>query len=301
MKGILIVAMLFVSTLAFSQSKIIEGGGAGSYKAIAITDASFPGYTIYRPQNLQSVVSETNLPLIVFANGGCTNSNLPFENYLNEIASFGYVIVAVGPLHLSVDEMMNDTDSRTQMPPAMLIEAINIMEKCNEDPSSEFYHKMDMSSIAVMGQSCGGVQAIAVSSDPRITTTICLNSGVINNREGTDSKFASSLLATKDDLRKIHSPILYVIGGESDIAYPNAMDDYSRLNNVFVSMASFDVGHGGTYSERYGGSFASITLQWLEWHLKNKPWMGSIFNGEECICQYPGWSVIFKNEQYLKK
>jgi pimeloyl-ACP methyl ester carboxylesterase len=51
--------------------------------------------------------------------------------------------------------------------------------KQNADRSSPFYKKIDVSKVAVMGQSCGGLQAIAVSPDPRVTTSVIMNSGVL--------------------------------------------------------------------------------------------------------------------------
>ena len=276
--------------------KTIDNGGAGTYKAIAIHDASFPEYTIYRPANLQFAAYNTTLPLVIFGNGGCMNTSVPFEKFLNEIASFGYIIVAIGPLQHSVDDIMNDSIARMYTSPAKMIEAIDRMEKCCNDPTSEYYSIIDLNNIAVMGQSCGGLQALAVSGDPRIATTVCLNSGVFMPDGGQPNN-----VVDKDVLKTFHSPVLYVTGGPSDIAYNYALDDYSQISNVFVSMANYDVGHDGTFSEKFGGSFSLIVMQWLEWQLKNKEWTGKIFTGENCTCEYPGWSIILKNSNLLNE
>lgn len=53
----------------------------------------------------------------------------------------------------------------------------------------------------------------------------------------------------KDILNKLHSPVIYINGGEKDIAYANGMDDFAKIEKVPVAMANLDVGHGGTYSE----------------------------------------------------
>jgi dienelactone hydrolase len=47
----------------------------------------------------------------------------------------------------------------------------------NDRQGSEYYHKIDTAKVAVMGQSCGGGQAIDLSLDPRVTTSVILNSG----------------------------------------------------------------------------------------------------------------------------
>lgn len=292
------ILLFFLSFVCKSQGiidfKIIDNGGAGTYKAIAAQDVNFPEYTIYRPENLQFAASNTTLPLIIFGNGGCVNTSVPFEKFLNEIASFGYIVIAIGPLRHSVDDFMNDSIARMYTYPSKLTEAIDRMEKCCKDSTSEYYSIIDLNNIAIMGQSCGGLQALAVSADPRVTTTVCLNSGVFIPGEGQ-----LNTVVEKDVLETLHSPVLYMIGGPSDIAYNNALDDYSRINNVFVSMANYDVGHGGTYSEKFGGSFSLIAMQWFEWQLKDKRWAGEIFFGEDCTCLYPGWSIVFKNFNLL--
>ncbi|MEZ5072959.1 MAG: hypothetical protein R2751_18940 [Bacteroidales bacterium] len=43
---------------------------------------------------------------------------------------------------------------------------------CGEDPQSEFHGKIDLGNIAVMGQSCGGLQAIETSPSPQVATSV---------------------------------------------------------------------------------------------------------------------------------
>jgi dienelactone hydrolase len=276
----------------FTDRKIIDNGGAGTYKAIAVHDAKFQGYTIYRPENLKFAASNTTLPVIVFGNGDCPDTSLPFEKFLNEIASFGYVIIAVGPLPNAGLGSGNNNIIPMATSPTKMKAAIDLMEKCCKDSTSEYYAMIDLKHIAVMGHSYGGIQALALSADPRIATTICLNSAVFMP-EGEQ--------VGKHVLESLHSPVLYMIGGPSDVAYPYALDDYSQINKVFVSMANYDVGHGGTYSEKFGGSCSLIAMQWFEWQLKNKEWTGRIFTGENCTCEYPGWLVVSKNNNMLKQ
>ena len=54
----------------------------------------------------------------------------------------------------------------------------------------------------------------------------------------------------KDQLLRIHTPVLYMLGGESDIAYANGMDDFHRINHVPAIAINYPVGHGGTYRRR---------------------------------------------------
>ena len=41
--------------------------------------------------------------------------------------------------------------------------------------------------------------------------------------------------------------VIYILGGPSDIAYPNGMDDFARIGHVPVAVANLPVGHGGIH------------------------------------------------------
>jgi hypothetical protein len=101
---------------------------------------------------------------------------------------------------------------------------------------------------------------------------------------------------TKDHLLKLHSPTLYLLGGEKDIAYANGMDDFKRIDHVPVFAANMDVGHGGTYSQPHGGEFAKVAAAWYKWQLKGDKEAGKMFTGNPCgLAQNPLWKVEKKN------
>ena len=101
---------------------------------------------------------------------------------------------------------------------------------------------------------------------------------------------------TKDDLMKFHGPVLYIMGGPSDIAYENAMDDFARVDHVPIVMTNLDVGHGGTYHKPHGGEFTPVALAWLDWHLKGKQAASAMFLGEDStLNRDPAWSIELKN------
>jgi len=94
----------------------------------------------------------------------------------------------------------------------------------------------------------------------------------------------------KDVLQKLHSPVIYIIGGEKDIAYPQAVDDFAKIDKVPVAMANLDVGHGGTYSQPNGGEFGRVAVSWLKWTLKKDETAGKMFSGESCgLCKDDKW------------
>jgi hypothetical protein len=99
-----------------------------------------------------------------------------------------------------------------------------------------------------------------------------------------------AMAITKDVLQKLHSPVIYIIGGEKDIAYPQAVDDFAKIDKVPVAMANFDVGHGGTYNQPNGGEFGRIAVAWLQWTLKGDETAGKMFTGQSCgLCNDAKW------------
>src|SRR5579864_5553141 len=73
------------------------GRGSGPYKAVMEMDAGLPDHTVYRPENL-SALNGMNLPLVVWGNGACVNAGNSFSNFLTDISSYGFLVVALGPI-----------------------------------------------------------------------------------------------------------------------------------------------------------------------------------------------------------
>ena len=64
------------------------------------------------------------------------------------------------------------------------IASVNWAVAENSRKDSKYYQKLDTSKIAMMGQSCGGIQTLEVSNDPRFTTIVMWNSGVLSRMPG---------------------------------------------------------------------------------------------------------------------
>ncbi len=80
------------------KTHMVEGGGTGPYKAEIVQDASLPTHTIYRPKDMAAAVRDQGrLPVIVYANGACLNNNVQMRLLLSEVASHGYLAIAIGP------------------------------------------------------------------------------------------------------------------------------------------------------------------------------------------------------------
>lgn len=283
-------SLLFCFT-GFCQSvKTIEEGGTGPFKAIIVGEKSLPQHTVYRPNDLSKT---EKLPVMVWGNGGCANSSEGHQNFLNEIASHGYIILAIGPF-VAVGEKLNEEEAKKRTASAMMLEALDWITAQNKDKSSLYYQKIDTKNVAVAGMSCGGLQAIEVAGDPRFKTALVMNSGVLNGPP--PSNLPGMPAVTKEKLNSFHAPALYVIGDSTDIAYNNAMDDFRRINHVPVVMTNLNVGHGGTYRKPHGGAFSPLVLNWLDWQLKGKKDNAKLFVGQNCFwCGKDGWRVEAKN------
>jgi hypothetical protein len=94
----------------------------------------------------------------------------------------------------------------------------------------------------------------------------------------------------------LHSPVIIVTGGETDIAYANGKRDFdtmpARIPAFYGVYAS--VGHGGTYNEDNGGAFGSAAVAWLKWQLmKDAGATGKgYFVGRACsLCGNAQWTI----------
>ncbi|MCQ2145142.1 MAG: hypothetical protein MJY72_05325 [Bacteroidales bacterium] len=88
------------------KTQVIENGGTGPYKSIAVGDETLPTHVIYRPNDLKAAVEKNGgkLPVVVYANGACVNNSLEMSRLLSEVASYGYVLIAIGPYEEYTDE-----------------------------------------------------------------------------------------------------------------------------------------------------------------------------------------------------
>ena len=172
--------------------------------------------------------------------------------------------------------------------PKMLLEVLDWLTDQNADAKSEYYHCLDLDHVAAMGQSCGGAQVLGVSHDPRIKTCVMLNTGI------GDMEMMGS---TKENLKNLHQPMFYMIGGPADIAYANAQKDYERIaDNIPVVMLNSKDGHSGTYYEKHGGNYAKAVVKWLDWQLKGKVGQSALFLDDDYLkMKFPEWQGVRKN------
>lgn len=273
-----------------TASRVIEDGGTGPFKAVMASDRTFATHTVFRPNNL-GAPGTTKLPIIAWGNGACANSPWEHVNFLSEIASYGFLVVAIGPM--PAEGQRGGPGGTTKS--SLLTDAINWAIAQNSDKTSPYYDKLEVTKIAVAGMSCGGLQTLEVATDPRVVTAMICNSGILPTPNAGKSGMPQ---LTKDQLEKIRVPMIYILGGKRDIAHDNGMDDFRRINHVPVFAANLDVGHGGTYRQPHGGDFAKVATAWLQWQLKHDREAEKMFVGNPSgVEKMPGWTVEKKNIQ----
>jgi hypothetical protein len=285
-----------------TTSRAVEPSGPpvplGPYADVTIESAAgLPTHTVYRPTKLAAFPGQDTLPIVVWGNGACRLDGLMYKGFLTKIASHGFLVVVAGPKDAPPPPPPAVVPPGGTPPPVVglggkaehLIQAIDWAFTENRREGSPLRGKIDTGHVAMMGQSCGGLMAIEAAHDPRITTLVIWNSGVLNNTAGTQSLSN----ATKETLKTFHTNTAYFNGGPTDVAFENSNDDVSRINQVPVFYGVMkDGGHMATYAHVNGGKFAEVGANWLMWRLKGNKKAGAMFEGATCgLCTDPNWTV----------
>ncbi|KAK0611306.1 hypothetical protein B0T14DRAFT_594434 [Immersiella caudata] len=244
------------------------------------TDPTLPSHVIYAPTNPPATLK---LPVLVWGQTGCTYNGRVFDAFLTEVASHGILILSNGtpngasnPNGIAETQNPNTTLHRTAM------------DWVTKNAGTGKYAGVDASRLAVAGQSCGGMQALFVSPDPRVTAIGIFNSGVINAADPLPSK------TTK--------PIFYFLGGPTDIAYTNGERDYTVLPASTPKWkGNLAVGHMGTFSQANGGKFGVAGSNWAKWLLRGNVTAAAYFTGSgPGTAQGDGWATVSQTLDGIK-
>jgi hypothetical protein len=122
-------------------------GGSGPYKTKVFEDSTLVNHTIYVPENPPA---DLKLPVIAWANGFCLPAGLMFNNFLAEIASHGYLVIANGRMKPGLD--LGGVSAESEQ-----VKAVDWAL----GPNGKKYGNIDASKVAVAGQSCGGINAVS--------------------------------------------------------------------------------------------------------------------------------------------
>ena len=259
------------SAVTRSEQKNPPSGAFGY--AIEHATQTLPNHTIYRPDLSRA----NNIPIVVWGNGACSNVGTEQADFLLQIASNGYLVIANGGPFGSGSNDQHETE---------LVKAIDWAIKENSRKCSQYYGKLNVSKIATMGWSCGGGMAHFAAVDSRITTAVALNSGlgIYGDRANYYPRF--------------HTPVAIFNGDSRDVAYNPGLQEYSEVNNVPFYHANYPQGHGDAYYQDNGGEFGIVAVGWLNYMLKDDQSATgrSMFFGSNCrLCKSP-W--VMKNKGF---
>ena len=225
--------------------RIVEEGGAGSWKSVVVEDAALPGVRLYTPKDLSAAVERTTLPVVLFEG----RDKDPYDKYLNEIASYGYIVVNTGGKE-----------------PDLVLNSLQTAQDVFPGGHSDL---VDWKRVGVISMVDGRT---ALPSD------------------------SETLIYLHSSGPRYSGPYLFLTGGEDGAVLQSVYDTFFAEDDSFVAAATYPAGAEGTFDDPYGGSYAMLTIQWLEWTLKDKAWCRTVFTGEECICYFKGWGVQQRNE-----
>ena len=266
----------------------------GHYAVTMEVYADFPDYTIYRPANLGAFRKEKSLPVVIMMGPGCNQDGDSFRPFWTEVASHGYLVIAVGaPLpggYMPPIFYLGTEDIRT---------AMDWISDRAKDPESPFYKIADADRLSLWGQSCGGIQCLRQAEDPRVDNLIFWNSASIlmgNIDRDAPHVFGEGRdIYGKRDLKQLvlslDIPIAY-FAGDTGMERQAALGDFNDLTSVPVVYAVRAIpgdAHAGTFREKNGGAFAKAAVAWLEWRFGDAKKGKSAFVGKNTLALDPDW------------
>ncbi len=291
--------------MLMQTGKYPDTTGNGPYPATYAMAPNGMEDVVYQPKDLAAVKGK--LGVYIWGNGGCGYDGTSARFHLIEIASHGYVAMAPGEIE-SGPQAPPPPAAGAQRPAPVpgriatsekMIAALDWILAENKREGSPYFGKIDPAQVAFSGHSCGGLIAMTAALDPRAKVLVLENSGLFKTPmtgAGPNGIMADAVKVmtrmTKADLVKLHTPVLYILGGPQDMAEPNGLDDFEHINHVPVFVADHPgAGHGGLFAEP-NGEGTKVELDWLDWQLHGDRVAARTFMGKDCtLCRDYRWVV----------
>ncbi|MEV5742533.1 cellulose binding domain-containing protein [Microbispora rosea] len=237
-------------------------------------------YTVFRPSNPSAVGRA--MPVLVFGNGACAHTNgSEVIQALTFIAARGFVVVDTA----SVDGSSNGVQSGSPIP-SLLTDGVSWAERENARAGSPLYQRLDLSRVATAGHSCGGLEALIAGQDRRVKSVVSLDSGLF-----ADGSFGYS----RAELSKLHTPVMFLDGGPSDIAYDNSRANYDLTQVPAVLAEQSQAGHVGFITGAQMSEGMTAVVQFLDMTLNDNATARSYILGSSGLASRAFWTVRSKN------
>lgn len=246
-----------------------------------------PGYAVYRPSDLSATGAP--LPLVVWANGGCTRADEVWATLLHRWASAGFVVVAISPAPEG-ESAPGFTSAADQA------RGIEWAETQNAKPDSPYSGRLDTTRVVAAGNSCGGITSLALAGmDPRVKAVFVLSGSSVG--PGASREQAAAVMT------KVHVPVGLISGGAEDIASDQTLQDYELLaEGVPGFRASRASGDHVTVSidKAVLEEVGQISVNWLDLAVNGNEAALDALLTDPCITCAPGlWTVQSKNLESL--
>jgi predicted dienelactone hydrolase len=213
--------------------------------------ADLPGYNVYRPTDLDA--TDGPLPIVVWANGGCVRHDQTWKPLLERFAAAGLFVVAITA---PPDREVTMEDRTTADDQAR---AIDWVFEQNGKGGGEFAGRLDVNRVVAAGNSCGGITSLVLAgTDPRVRAVFVL-SGSSVGPTATREEAAEVMV-------KVKVPVGFAVGGEEDLANPQARQDFDLLAaGIPGYVASRATGDHVTVSTDVAilGEVAEIGVNWI--------------------------------------
>jgi hypothetical protein len=224
-------------------------------------DGGANSVAIFRPAAAKYGQGGVRHPLIVWGNGH-TNTVDIWAGFLGRVATYGFVVVAPEQTEVTADEMNK---------------ALDYVLSLANDPTSRDCGKIDTTKIGSTGYSLGGMGAITVGSNARITATF--------------------LFASNGSVKNLKAP-WGVIGGEADTTF-----GFSAISTAVT----------GSTQPAFGAALAGIDhngvagqpkaqeayIGWMRWRFMGDQVGHDMFVGANCqICSDSAFSGVVKSSTF---
>ncbi|WP_255948362.1 hypothetical protein [Streptomyces odontomachi] len=237
-------------------------------------------FTVFRPTDPQAVGHP--MPVVAFGNGACQHTSISeVTPLLKLIASKGIVVVDTG----SVDGSDNGVPSGQPIP-SLLTDAITWADHEQDRADSPLSQELDLTKVATAGHSCGGLEALIAAQDDRVSGVVSLDSGLFE-----DGSFGFP----RSELTKLHTPVMFMDGGPSDIAYTNSGDNYALVTVPAVRATHPDAGHVGFITGAQMADGVTTAVSFLDMVLNDNQTARDYILDPSGLASHAPWTTANKN------
>jgi dienelactone hydrolase len=254
---------------------IDDPGGAGPFGVDRVDSVSgLASHTLFVPD---AVGSHGKHPAVVWTcgNGGSVSF---YSSFLDHVASHGFLVVA---------DKGSSSDRLAEV--ASQKDAIDWLLAENAKMGGDFFGKIDLDNIAVMGHSLGSLASFATAAqNEHIATSVHFSGGLTGNPVGFDESWLA-------DMTK---PAAFLCGGADSTAGPSCAMDFDGAPPALPVF--YGVLAGASHIGPFGGTpragqYGRSGVAWLRWQLADDPAFASWFVGPMCtLCTSP-WTAKQRN------